>query len=85
MVEKYLKISDFISYIFQNKYHFIPKKEDQKEIEGGDHEEQDEKDPFGDFILNFLMKTQDCIDYDSTMKFIIEQESHTILTDELFE
>lgn len=31
------------------------------------------------------MKIQDCIDYDVTMKFIIEQGSHSILTDELFE
>ena len=38
-----------------------------------------------DFLKNFLMKAQDCIDFDKTVKYLIEKNMHPMLIDELFE
>ena len=38
-----------------------------------------------DFLKNFLMKIQDCIDFDKTVKHLIESNLHPMLIDELFE
>lgn len=38
-----------------------------------------------DFLKNFLMKAQDSIDFDKTVKYLIEKNMHPMLIDELFE
>lgn len=38
-----------------------------------------------DYLKNFLMKAQDCVDFDKTVKHLIENNLHSMLIDELFE
>lgn len=47
--------------------------------------QNEEMDILNDFLKNFLMKTQDCIDFDKTVKHLIENKLHSMLIDELFE
>ena len=57
MVEKYLKFSDFMSYIFAHHELFTEPQDDQNEEEEGGKEEDEEDDsnPFRDFFIKFLI------------------------------
>lgn len=55
MVEKYLKFSDFMSYIFAHHQLFTESQEEQNEEEEGGEEEDDESNPFRDFFIKFLI------------------------------
>jgi hypothetical protein len=56
MVEKYLKFSDFMSYIFANYQLFTQPQDEQNEEEGGqDEDEEEESNPFRDFFIKFLL------------------------------
>lgn len=79
LVEKYLKISDFIEYILDKKEIFL--EEQLRNVKNQDDEEQ----ILNKYLIVFLIKTQDCCDFDKTVKFLIEQNKHTMLIDELFE
>ena len=38
-----------------------------------------------DYLKHFLMKTQDCIDFDKTVKVLVENKLHSMLIEELVE
>ena len=74
-----MKISDFLEYILYNKEIFL---ECQfKNVKS----KNEEMGILNDFLKNFLMKAQDCIDFDKTVKYLIEKNMHPMLIDELFE
>ena len=52
MVEKYLKFSDFMSYIFAHHELFTEPQDDQNEEE---EDEEDDSNPFRDFFIKFLI------------------------------
>ena len=74
-----MKISDFLEYILENKEIFL---ESQfKNVKSKSEEMQ----IINDYLKNFLMKVQECIDFDKTVKHLIEKNIHSMLIDELFE
>ena len=74
-----MKISDFLEYILENKEIFL---ETQfKNVKSKD----EEMIILNDYLKNFLMKAQDCVDFDKTVKHLIENNLHSMLIDELFE
>ena len=74
-----MKISDFLEYILDNKEIFL---ECQfKNVKS----KNEEMGILNDFLKNFLMKAQDCIDFDKPVKYLIEKNMHPMLIDELFE
>jgi ribosomal protein L9 len=79
MVEKYLKISDFITYILDNEDLFlgqnlehIQSKQDVQKIRSG-------------YINDFLLNVQDCINFDKTVYIMIQNQVHSLIIDELFD
>ena len=79
LVEKYLQISDFIEYILDNRDLFI---ESQlvhvQNIEG-------EMKIFTDFLKRFLLNVQGSINFDKTVKVLIDNKVQQMVIDELFE
>ncbi len=69
MVEKYLKLSDFIIYIFSNFDVIL------------DEPEQELKD----YLAHFLISLQDCVDFEITIQILIKNEMENLLIDLLFD
>lgn len=46
---------------------------------------EEEMTVLNDFLKHFFLRTQECIDFDKTVKHLIENKMHQMLIDELFE
>ena len=79
LIEKYLKISDFLKYIIENKEIFIEKM--LQNIKN----KSEETDTMMSYIMNFLLKIQDSIDFDTVCKVILECKLSSFITQELFD
>lgn len=79
LVEKYLKISDFLEYICENKDVFIG------EMLHKVKNKEEEESILMDFLKTFMLNVQDVIDFDRSLKLLIENKLHKMLVDELFE
>jgi hypothetical protein len=66
MIEKYLQISDFVGYILDNKDLFL--EEELMNIKT----KEEEKKVVMTMIIKFLLETQNSIDYDKTVRLLIE-------------
>lgn len=66
-----------MSYIFAHHQLFTePEKEKDDEEEGGEEEkEEDESNPFRDFFIKFLINLQDCIDFELTLRVIMQNQA----------
>ena len=79
MIEKYLQISDFVGYILDNKDLFL--EEELMNIKT----KEEEKKVVMTLIIKFLLETQNSIDFDKTVRLLIENGVIQVLIDELFE
>ena len=66
LVEKYLKISDFIEYIMDNRDIFIG--ELFKKVKN----KEEEDFIFLTFLENFMLNVQDVMDFDRSLKILID-------------
>jgi hypothetical protein len=78
IVEKYLKIDDFIEHIIRSKDGFVPEESIVQSIE----EQMRVK---GAYILKFMLQIQDVINFDKTVKMMISYNIHAMLIENLFE
>lgn len=78
-MDKYLKISDFLEYIIENKDIFIG--EQLHKVKNKEEEEA----ILMNFLKTFMLNVQDVVDYDLSLKLLIENKLHRMLIDELFE
>jgi hypothetical protein len=79
VIEKYLKISDFLKHILNNPDIFLDQKYE------GVQTKAEERRILLEFLKLFLLTVQDSIDYEQTIKVAIEQNIQGMLIDELFE
>ena len=79
LVEKYLKISDFIEYIMDNRDIFIG--ELFKKVKN----KEEEDFIFLTILENFMLNVQDVMDFDRSLKILIDNNIYRMLIDELFE
>lgn len=77
-IEKYISVSDFLGYILDNRDIFL-----QEMLEGVQSKEEQDG-VLHSFIGEFLLHTQDCIDFDKTVALLIENKLHQMIIDELF-
>lgn len=66
VIEKYLKISDFLKHILNNPDIFLDQKYE------GVQTKEEERRILLDFLKSFLLTVQDSIDYELTIKVSIE-------------
>jgi hypothetical protein len=75
MAEKYLKVSDFVAYILDNRDLFIAEKLTNLKSQ------DDEFGVFGDYFHNFMINIQDSIDFELTMQIIVKAEIESVILD----
>ena len=78
-VEKFLKISDFVTYIIDKMDIFLETK-----LEGVQTTDETEQ-VASEYLNHFLLNIQDSIDFDKTVSALIENRVHQMILDELFE
>jgi hypothetical protein len=79
MVQKYLKVSDFIEHILDNQEIFLG-----EDLEGIQNRNDQRKIQMR-YIKDFLLQVQDVINFDKTVGMMIRNKVHDLIIDELFE
>jgi len=79
MVEKYLKIDDFLEYIILTQDAFLS--EELKNVQSV----EEQKSVQATYIINFLLQIQDVVNFDKTVEMMINYKIHNMLLEELFE
>lgn len=74
-----MQISDFLEYILDNPDIFLEEKFENIATKA------EERLVLLDFLKGFLLKVQDCVNYEKTIQVVIDNNIHQMIIDELFE